>query len=834
MRARLTWLIRRTRQRLHPIRRGKRIVRGLLTQWKWATSKPYREAIGRLRASQAAYQQTGPLCSSGRILLIAEASIPQCLKYRVHQRQDCLADLGVASTWLPWQDTEACMGALQTHGTVIFYRTPLFASVLELVKEARRLSLAIIWEVDDLIFDAAVLRATPTLQDLDRRTFRGLIKGAGLYRRALQAADAGLASTACLAKAMAEVGGFPVHVVHNALDGRTLQLAESLLESRDSHNDGLCRIVYGSGSNTHNHDFKQASPALLELFGTYPNLRLRLIGELRLDRGFDRFANQIERFQPRDYAAYLALVAECQINLAPLEPSLFNDCKSNIKWLEASALAIPSACSPRAEFSQAIVQGENGFLCDGTSSWQHALKTLIEQPRLRQRMGAAARTTALAQYSQQAIAKNELRPWLDELAQAKAKPRRRVLSLNIYYAPQSFGGATLVAEQLNSWLVNEGELDVAVVCLIPDGVAPGKALHRYTVNGVQVFGIPAALAESDRGGSAEASSEALLEQFAAVLDGFAPDLIHVHSIQSIGIGVLDQARQRGIPYVITLHDAWWLCPRQFMLTPEGKYCHQQIIDQQVCTTCTGLPRLVEQRAIRMQEALEGAHTLLAPSQFFVDLFRANGYPKVRLNGNGIVPPGTSEGAQSRSASNSTHPVRFGYLGGNVDIKGFGELQTVFRRLAHRKDLELVLVDNTLNLGHPSYFSKDLLGLAHVRVLPAFTQATIDGFYDQIDVLLFPTRWKESFGLAIREALARGVWVISSDAGGTVEAITDGLNGRIIPFGDDGTVLEQAVLEAAELVKHWRKQPQDRPTTSVRLFAEQARELAITFADVLEG
>ena len=834
MRDRLIWVIRQTRQHLHPIRQGKRIVRKLLTQWKWVTSKDYRKAIGRLRTSQAAYRQTEPLYSNKPILLIAETSIPQCLKYRVQQRQDCLAELDVPSTWIPWQNTEACLRALQTHSAVIFYRTPLFASVKELVRESKRLGLPIIWEVDDLIFDAAVLRATPTLQDLDRHTFRGLIKGADLYRRALKAADAGLASTTCLAGAMAEAGSFPVHVVHNSLDGHTLELAEQLLATRTSNNDGLSRIVYGSGSNTHNHDFKQASPALLELLKAYPNLRLRLIGELQLDREFDHFADQIERFQPRDYAGYLALLAECQINLAPLEHGLFNDCKSNIKWLEASALAIPSVCSPRSEFKKAIVHGENGFLCDGTRAWKDALRSLIEEAPLRQSMGAAARTTALKQYSQRAIANNELRPWLEGLLpQTRTKPKFRVLNLNVYYSPQSFGGATLVAEQLNNWLVSEGELEVGVLCLIPDGIGGGKSLHRYTVNGVQVFGVPAALSKNDKGGSSEASSEALLEQFAAVLDGFAPDIIHVHSIQGIGIDVLDQARQRNIPYMITLHDAWWLCPRQFMLTPEGHYCHQRTIDQQVCAACTGLPGLVERRALRMREALEGAHTLLAPSQFFVDLFRSNGYEHVHLNGNGIVQPGTSRKSIANVESKDKQPIRYGYLGGNVDIKGFGELQTVFRRLSKKPDLKLVLVDNTLNLGHPSYFAKDLFGLAHVQVVPAFTQGTIDEFYNEIDVLLFPTRCKESFGLAIREALARGVWVISSDAGGTVEAISDGLNGRIIPIEDDGTALEQAVLEAAEIVRTSRQEGGGRKGTPMKLFAEQAGELINLYKQILK-
>ncbi len=51
------------------------------------------------------------------------------------------------------------------------------------------------------------------------------------------------------------------------------------------------------------------------------------------------------------------------------------------------------------------------------------------------------------------------------------------------------------------------------------------------------------------------------------------------------------------------------------------------------------------------------------------------------------------------------------------------------------------------------------------------------------MLLFPTQWK-SFGLTVREALIRDVWVIATDAGGVVEDIVDGKNGNIIPF-DDG-------------------------------------------------
>lgn len=827
------------RRRLRPRQRAKQLVHGVLTQWKWATSSSYRQAIERLRHHRHRYQATQPLRGCDRVLLICEASIPQCFKYRVQQRQESLALLGIDSQWVAWQDEQACLSALQCHGAVVFYRVPRFAGVERLLQEARRLQLPISWEVDDLIFDAAVLRASSSLRQLDWLTYRGLLKGARLYRRALRAADRGIASTACLAQTMANDAGIPVDVIHNGLDRQTLKLARALKPDEPNHQphglESLCRIVYGSGTNTHNQDFLEAATALLELLREEPRLRLRIIGDLTLPRGFAEVEQQVERFQARSYASYLELLSECQINLAPLEQGLFNDCKSNIKWLEAAALGIPSVCSDRAEFSAAIENGVNGVLCSTADQWKQALRALVDDPQRRLQMGEAARTSAWRDYAPEQIAHREVASWWQQ-TQARLRSERehpplpRVLSINVYYGPQSFGGATLVAEQLNRHLVEYGAADVAVFCLMPSQMAAGKALHRYSVDNLQVFAVPEHLKATSADSPPDASSEAMLEQFAAVLDCFKPDMIHVHCIQGIGLGVLGLARQRNIPYVITLHDAWWLCALQFMLKPDGHYCHQTTINQQICSNCTGQPSLVQARSLRMREALEQAATLLAPSRFFAELFEANGYHQVRLHRNGVVPP---QPTQPQPISRSDQPIRFGYLGGNVAIKGFPQIQGVFRRLAHCHDLELVLVDNALNLGHPSYFAPDLRGLKNVRLLPGFDQTNADQFYGEIDVLLFPTRWKESFGLAIREALARGIWVISSDAGGTVEDVHDGVNGRIIPFEDSGDALERAVLEAKERVMRVRQGIDPRPTTVVRSYAEQADELACIIHGLLE-
>ena len=60
------------------------------------------------------------------------------------------------------------------------------------------------------------------------------------------------------------------------------------------------------------------------------------------------------------------------------------------------------------------------------------------------------------------------------------------------------------------------------------------------------------------------------------------------------------------------------------------------------------------------------------------------------------------------------------------------------------------------------------------------------------MLLFPSQWKESFGLTVREALARDVWVIATESGGAAEEIVPGVNGDLIPMGKDPGPLARAV------------------------------------------
>ncbi len=228
---------------------------------------------------------------------------------------------------------------------IIFYRVPAFPSALSLIEEARRLNLPHYFEVDDLIFDMDSYVRNENLLGMDPNTVKELLEGAALYRRALELCHNVIASTAQLGKRMQALGGGSAYVIENALDPEALRVAAEVQRRPD---DGRVRIVYGSGTRTHDADFAIASKALLRLLVRYPNVDLMLVGDLNPPQELIDFGERLYQLPSRPYTEYLELLAKSDIAIAPLCPGEFNDAKSNIKYLEAAVFGIPSVCSPRA------------------------------------------------------------------------------------------------------------------------------------------------------------------------------------------------------------------------------------------------------------------------------------------------------------------------------------------------------------------------------------------------------------------------------------------------------------------------------------------------------
>ena len=739
------------------------------------------------------------------VLIIAELSVAQCAKYRVWQKQEMLAALGWPCVVIDWHDNEGARSALQCCTEVIFYRVPAAPAALSLIEEARRCGLRPWWEVDDLIFDEPLYRQNSNLATLAPALREEVLAGIRLYRAAMLACGRAIASTPVLAQCMRDAGVAEVVCIENALDGETIEIARTLAAPRAPR---APMIVYGSGTKTHDADFATAAGAIARMMQAHTTLRLRIIGDLALPTSLDHFAARIERLPTTTYRAYLTLLSQGDIAIAPLENSLFNDAKSNIKFQEAAVLGLPAVCAPRAAFRDIVVAERNGLLAQSPDAWAQALDRLIRDPDLRTRLGEAARNDVRARYALQHIADTQLAPLFSGAPSDRAQSDRaqsdratsdrvarplRVLMVNVFLWPRSFGGATIVAEELARRLHDRDDTQIAVFTSRGEIDDRPESLLRYDWNGIAVFAAPLPPAVDHVAGF---DNPAAVRAFAAVLDAVRPDVVHAHSIQGLGAGILRLCQERGIPYVITLHDAWWLCDRQFMVRGDRNYCFQTRIDLRVCQACVPHARHLDARAAIMRQVLDRAAHLLSPSLSHRALHLANGIPACRISvsRNGIRRP-----TRQRQARMRGRPPRFGFVGGNEAIKGFPILRLAFETI--RSDRwDLVLVDNTLNLGFSSIDIADWKVAGTVRVVPAYGQDSIDAFFDGIDILLFPSQWKESYGLTVREALARDVWVIATSPGGQSEDIVDGVNGRLIALDGraDGLIVAiEEILDAPD-------------------------------------
>jgi len=714
------------------------------------------------------------------VLIIAELSIPQCTKYRVEQKVEMLKILGYNTWVVSWTDFHEARQLLQLSALVFFYRTPAYPLVDALIKEANRLKITSFFDVDDLIFDRELLSQNVNIQRLPKKEQKELLIGAELYQKALTLTTYSTASTKVLGLAMKKYNTRTNYIIPNALDKELLTYITKQHPSPSNDSETI-KIVYGSGTSTHDIDFMEVADALIYILNTYKNVRFIIHGTLTLPKSFNALSSQITQIPFMPTKEYYAHLKSYDINLAPLEKTLFNDAKSNIKYLEASIFKLPTIASDIAEYNAVITDGKNGFIAHKTQAWISKLETLIKNKQLRIDMGENAYTTVIKDYKINYIAQQYMLPLIQENLYLKNTSTKHILMANVLYNPISFGGATIVIEELSKRINQKEDYDVTVFTGFFDenyDLPRPYDIVRYEVNNVPVILVRFPFPMSKE---LEYHNNNMEKLFDKILTSLSPDLVHFHSIQQLSASITKPCISHNIPYIITLHDMWWLCEKQFMIKPDNTYCYQKKIDIDYCITqCTHNAPSTKKRHAYLKPILDNARLLLTPSQFQATMYQHNGFnpDKIKVNKNAVIFPSI------HYEKLPSDKIRFAYLGGKATHKGYDFIKNIFESI-HSDNYELIIVDLHKKLGHNSILASDwnINGILTISDGYEYSQKGIDNFFSNIDVLLFPSQWKESFGLTVRDALARDIWVITTDAGGVIEDIVEEENGNIVPIGD---------------------------------------------------
>ena len=344
----------------------------------------------------------------GMVLMVAGRDPIQCWHYRVEQKQQAFTELGLPFQVVDPADHAGAMNALQLASCLIVYRQSFSKNLVELVTEARRLAIPVIYEADDIVYRQDLVSANPNLATLPVDLQRAVIEGAAGYAEGLALADAVLASTEVLAADMlahlpqrpaaSGAGSLPAvgrsAVVDNGIDAQMWSIQRGIDVERASGRirtggDGLVVIGYGSGSRAHDHDLAIVAPALAAVLSSHDNVRLRLFGPLALPPQLAPFTDRVEKFPMLPAGEFLWEMAHCDIAIAPLADVPFNHYKSQVKYLEAGLLRLPFVASPTV-YANYVEQDRTGIIADSQQEWQAALNTLVSDPKRRRELGEAA------------------------------------------------------------------------------------------------------------------------------------------------------------------------------------------------------------------------------------------------------------------------------------------------------------------------------------------------------------------------------------------------------------------------------------------------------------
>ena len=158
-----------------------------------------------------------------------------------------------------------------------------------------------------------------------------------------------------------------------------------------------------AGGGSHVKDLEFVYPAVEKIRKKYKNVEFVLLGGFPPSFKDKSNIKVIRKWYSIDKYPQALKDMHLDIAIAPLRDNPFNRGKSNLRWLEYSALKIPTIASNVLPF-KSIKNGEDGVLVTEPDEWVDAMSELIDDEGKRKRIGQAAYKRVLKDFNVKKIA----------------------------------------------------------------------------------------------------------------------------------------------------------------------------------------------------------------------------------------------------------------------------------------------------------------------------------------------------------------------------------------------------------------------------------------------
>lgn len=307
--------------------------------------------------------------------------------------------------------------------------------------------------------------------------------------------------------------------------------------------------------------------------------------------------------------------------------------------------------------------------------------------------------------------------------------------------------------------------------------------------------------------------QSFFDEFVLFLSGLSLDVIHIHSFMGLNIAFILAANKLAVPVIFTTHDYYGFCPN-INLFADGKVCRMN--DWRKCPICmegsiserkikwvnSDIYRILKQNKVyhwleyspqilyfkvAVKNLIKkGEHkwhnsqrkcqskTEICNSEFkkyeslheyYFKMFRGitcfhyNSQQSKRIyesylgNIRGeVIPITNSKIKDNRKIYVYKGKLEIGYLGNGQSFKGFGYL---------KKALDNLYYTGMTEFECHIYFNLQNMKCPYLRRHAPYKENELEKVFKNMDVLVVPSLWQETFGMVVLEALSYGVPVIIS-------------------------------------------------------------------------
>lgn len=461
------------------------------------------------------------------------------------------------------------------------------------------------------------------------------------------------------------------------------------------------------------------------------------------------------------------LLQECDMLALPSRYESFG-----IVFLEAWKHKKPVIGSSKGATPEVI--GGGGLLAKygDVDDLKNKLKLLLHDKALAKALGEEGKRKVEGEYSLDKIGEKVLNIY------NSLKDKKRILVVSSFFPPHCVGGAEIVAYEQCKMLKKKG-FDIKIFAAKLDDKRPQYQIEEergeFDITWINIHKI-----DMDYR-FVLLDKEAMQRRFKEALYDIAPDIVHFHNINAFSIKIIEECSKMHIPTIMTLHDFWFTCFKNILLTDEGKLCDSR---KRECSYCRQTLQLSDGTDITARERnslfLTYFHKIdkvISPSSYLAKRFIDYGGSEdsVRVIGCGVDISRFKKVTKRRAKK-----IRLAYIGQLVFHKGVENLLRAISLLTaeEKEKISLCIVGSGENSDNCKELVKELELRNIVRFRGNVKHKRIGRIFSKTDVLVIPSIWPDNAPVTILEAMATGTPALASDIGGVPELVQNGINGYL--------------------------------------------------------